>query len=312
MPDITGIKFSSEGSVVYDLRDNSKLPLAGGTMTGPLDMGYHTLSGVPTPQTNGEAANKLYTDTLVQQRLFTADFIDDALNISIEDIASSRNLRVWRCHNDETVNMPTGVDLAIRKPCTIYNNDHMVIELFEISPNYGRIWFNKYGRTSSWSGWKSMMAYDEPAPYFTQGTWVGDLSYDNSMLIFPAHVYYRKWSNGVIDITINTKCELFNKSGTTHMIWSLQTLCGACGVSSITIDPKRTYARVYTPGDVTYPNTSQCGRTGLMVQKNDTNTFCLSRIYNDDMQYGGWGTEATGLYAVGMYYTMELHGVSYT
>lgn len=312
MPDITGIKFGSEGSVVYDLRDNSKLPLAGGAMTGPLDMGYHTLSGVPTPQTNGEAANKLYTDTLVQQRLFTADFIEDALNINLEDIASSRNLRVWRCHKDETVHMPTGVDLAIRKPCTIYNNDHMVIELFEISPNYGRIWFNKYGKTSSWSGWKSMMAYDEPAPYFDQGTWSGELAYDTSMFVFPAQVYYRKWSNGVIDITINTKCEVFNKRENTHCIWSLQKLCEVCSVNSINIDPERTYAHVYIPGDNTYPTNEQSGRTGLAVQKNDEITFCLGRIYTYEMDYGGWGTETTGLYAVGMCYTMELHGVSYT
>lgn len=38
------------------------LPLSGGTMTGNIDMNDNTISGLPAPQTDDEAANKAYVD----------------------------------------------------------------------------------------------------------------------------------------------------------------------------------------------------------------------------------------------------------
>lgn len=38
------------------------LPLSGGTMTGDIDMNENTISGLPLPETDNEAANKAYVD----------------------------------------------------------------------------------------------------------------------------------------------------------------------------------------------------------------------------------------------------------
>lgn len=48
-----------------DSADATKLPLAGGTMTGAIDMNGNRVLDLPTPTDNAEAATKLYVDNLV-------------------------------------------------------------------------------------------------------------------------------------------------------------------------------------------------------------------------------------------------------
>ena len=43
--------------------DTTKLPLAGGTMTGDIDMDSNSITNLPTPTSGGDAANKSYVDT---------------------------------------------------------------------------------------------------------------------------------------------------------------------------------------------------------------------------------------------------------
>lgn len=47
------------------IKDSTKLPTAGGTMTGPINMNSQKVTGLPTPTTAGDVANKKYVDDQV-------------------------------------------------------------------------------------------------------------------------------------------------------------------------------------------------------------------------------------------------------
>ena len=47
------------------IKDSTKLPTAGGTMTGPINMNSQKVTGLPTPTTAGDGANKKYVDDQV-------------------------------------------------------------------------------------------------------------------------------------------------------------------------------------------------------------------------------------------------------
>ena len=53
---ISSVVSSTAGSIA------TRLPLSGGTMTGPLDMGTKSISNLPTPTTSSEATSKQYVD----------------------------------------------------------------------------------------------------------------------------------------------------------------------------------------------------------------------------------------------------------
>ena len=53
---ISSVVSSTAGSIA------TRLPLSGGTMTGPLDMGTKSISNLPTPKTPSEATSKQYVD----------------------------------------------------------------------------------------------------------------------------------------------------------------------------------------------------------------------------------------------------------
>ena len=54
---ISSVGSSTAGSIA------TRLPLSGGTMTGPLDMGTKSISNLPTPKTPSEATSKQYVDS---------------------------------------------------------------------------------------------------------------------------------------------------------------------------------------------------------------------------------------------------------
>lgn len=47
------------------IKDSTKLPTAGGTMTGPINMNSQKITGLPTPTTAGDGTNKKYVDDQV-------------------------------------------------------------------------------------------------------------------------------------------------------------------------------------------------------------------------------------------------------
>lgn len=53
----------SEGNVSMAAGDVGALPIAGGTMTGGIDMGSHAITELPAPTADGDAVNKGYVDT---------------------------------------------------------------------------------------------------------------------------------------------------------------------------------------------------------------------------------------------------------
>jgi hypothetical protein len=60
---INGVSFNGSASITIE--DNTKLPLAGGTMSGAIAMGANKITGLGTPTASTDAANKAYVDTLV-------------------------------------------------------------------------------------------------------------------------------------------------------------------------------------------------------------------------------------------------------
>ena len=70
------------------------------------------------------------------------------------------NTKTWRCFiGAGTKGLPSDVKVAIRKPVMRYDQNNILIELYETAPVYGRIWFNMYSlELSKWMGWKSITA----------------------------------------------------------------------------------------------------------------------------------------------------------
>lgn len=54
--------------VAGDIPSLSYLPLAGGTMTGAINMGNNLITNVASPVSNGDAVTKLYVDGLLDGR----------------------------------------------------------------------------------------------------------------------------------------------------------------------------------------------------------------------------------------------------
>lgn len=86
------------------------------------------------------------------------DVIDNAILIDIDDPLGDYNTKMWRCYTSlGTINMPEVVKVAFRKPVMRFDANNILIELYEIAPVYGRIWFNKYAKDQNkWIGWKSI------------------------------------------------------------------------------------------------------------------------------------------------------------
>ena len=74
---ISSVVSSTAGSVA------TRLPLSGGTMTGPLDMGTKSISNLPTPTTSSEATSKQYVDGQLNLKVgnVVADMIETEVRL---------------------------------------------------------------------------------------------------------------------------------------------------------------------------------------------------------------------------------------
>ena len=74
---ISSVVSSTAGSIA------TRLPLSGGTMTGPLDMGTKSISNLPTPTTSSEATSKQYVDGQLNLKLgsVVADMIETEVRL---------------------------------------------------------------------------------------------------------------------------------------------------------------------------------------------------------------------------------------
>ena len=88
--------------------------------------------------------------------MYESDILDNALLINVNDPLGSYNTKTWRCYTSAgTTGMPSGVTVAIRKPVMRYDSNNILLELYESSPTYGRIWINRYSlKDGKWYGWK--------------------------------------------------------------------------------------------------------------------------------------------------------------
>lgn len=305
MPDLKSL---TAGGVTYDVKDDTKLPLSGGTMAGDIDADGHKITGLPTPTVSSEAANKAYLD----DAMYSDTVFTDALNISLTDPLSDLNRKQYKLDTSSgtTNNMPPGCTKAIRRPVNTFDANNIVVELIEVEPVFGRRWFNKYNG-STWIGWTQIISDINANVSFTQGIWSGQLGHDSIALSFPAHLFYRKYSNGVLDLHIDTKCEDKTVSDNRTNIWSYNAIKDAMGVNSFSFNPKQTRVSLYNKvGDV---NIDAFGRTGLQLLKtSDGAALLLGRIYNDAMHSGGWASETYNLYAAGTYYHIDIYGAAYT
>ena len=74
---ISSVVSSTAGSIA------TRLPLSGGTMTGPLDMGTTSISNLPTPKTPSEATSKQYVDRQLNLKVgnVVADMIETEVRL---------------------------------------------------------------------------------------------------------------------------------------------------------------------------------------------------------------------------------------
>ena len=74
---ISSVVSSAAGSIA------TRLPLSGGTMTGPLDMGTKSISNLPTPKTPSEATSKQYVDRQLNLKVgnVVADMIETEVRL---------------------------------------------------------------------------------------------------------------------------------------------------------------------------------------------------------------------------------------
>ena len=74
---ISSVVSSTAGSIA------TRLPLSGGTMTGPLDMGTKSISNLPTPKTPSEATSKQYVDGQLNLKVgnVVADMIETEVRL---------------------------------------------------------------------------------------------------------------------------------------------------------------------------------------------------------------------------------------
>ena len=87
---ISSVVSSTAGSIA------TRLPLSGGTMTGPLDMGTKSISNLPTPKTPSEATSKQYVDRQLNLKVgnVVADMIEteDRLKKYVDDSHNTTGL----------------------------------------------------------------------------------------------------------------------------------------------------------------------------------------------------------------------------
>lgn len=88
--------------------------------------------------------------------VYTSEILDNALRVSVTDPLNELNIKTYRCYAEQgTISMPDGCIVALRKPILYFDKNNIVIELYETSPTYGRIWINKYAQNvNKWYGWK--------------------------------------------------------------------------------------------------------------------------------------------------------------
>lgn len=99
-------------------------------------------------------------NSALEDMIYHSDVLNNVFLIDINNPLADINTKTWRCYISEgTVGMPADVRVAIRKPIMRYDQNSILLELLEINPVYGRIWFNMYSSESSkWKGWKSITA----------------------------------------------------------------------------------------------------------------------------------------------------------
>lgn len=94
------IVFGAGGPVcqTFSTTDNTKLPLAGGTMTGAINMNTYRIDNLPTPVGGQEAATKSYVDALVSGGGWTisgGDVYRSSGNVGIGTNAPTHSLEVF-------------------------------------------------------------------------------------------------------------------------------------------------------------------------------------------------------------------------
>lgn len=92
--------------------------------------------------------------------MYNSNILTNALNIDVNNPLATVNMQMGRCYtNLGTQGMPDGVNVACRKPVMRFDQNNILVELYETSPIYGRIWINKYSKNAGkWLGWKSITA----------------------------------------------------------------------------------------------------------------------------------------------------------
>ncbi len=144
-------------------------------------------------------------------------------------------------------------------------------------------------------------------------TWQGQLAKQTNYMSFPAHMIIQKFPYNKANIHIQCKCETNNYTGSDKIVdlFTDEGILNVLGCKYISWSTYNTRAIVFDPTNNVFPIPDYLGRTGLLVEYRGApyHSFLLSRIYNDAMTFGGWGTESE-LYKAGLYYIMDIYGAS--
>lgn len=130
------------------IKDTTKLPLAGGTMTGPINMGSQKITSLATPTSDADAATKKYVDDAKSSAVSSgstaaANVASEVVSGTIDAIAVTRTTQTSGIKNKDTISH--AAILSTGSANTNYGPTAAATLAYGGSFNVPRIQVDKYG-----------------------------------------------------------------------------------------------------------------------------------------------------------------------
>lgn len=132
------------------VKDDTKLPLNGGTMTGNIDMNNFQLTNLKDATDPGDAVSKSFLDSVIA----TVSTVSDCPN----DLDTIDATGIYRCYDTETyTNCPTddtvpSIIIQIQEAENL-ESDATQLGLFGSTPRSGGSWYVRYRQAASYQSW---------------------------------------------------------------------------------------------------------------------------------------------------------------
>lgn len=132
------------------VKDDTKLPLNGGIMTGNIDMNNFQLTNLKDATNPGDAISKSFLDSVIA----TVSTVSDCPN----DLDTINATGIYRCYDTETyINCPAddtvpSIIIQIQEAENL-ESDATQLGLFGSTPRSGGSWYVRYRQAASYQSW---------------------------------------------------------------------------------------------------------------------------------------------------------------